>query len=99
MPRFQYVFYIGDQKPIVISSIVSSTGATITAATCTLINHVTGVAVGVANQAMGTSGGTITSPYFTWVAGEYILQIRITFSDGIVDNSITVLVQVQPVPV
>jgi len=93
------VFYIGDQKPIVISSIVSSTGATITAAACTLIDHVSGLSVGVPNQPMAVSGATITSPYFVWsVVGEFILQVRITFSDAVVDNSITILVQVQPVP-
>ena len=44
--RFQYVFYIGDQKPIVIGSVVSSTGAAITSATCTLVDHVGGALVG-----------------------------------------------------
>ena len=31
------MFYIGDQKPIVIGSVVSSTGAAITSATCSSI--------------------------------------------------------------
>lgn len=96
--RFQYVFYIGDQKPIVIGSVVSSTGAAITSATCTLVDHVGGALVGLPNQSMTVSGNTITSPYFVWAAGEYILQIRIAFADGVVDNSITVLVQVNAVP-
>ena len=99
MPRFQYVFSIGDVKPIVLTSVVSSTGATIISASCTLVDHSTSLAVGSPNQVMTVSGQTITSPYFSWTTvGEYIVQVRVTFTDGVVDNSITILVQVQAVP-
>jgi hypothetical protein len=98
--RFSYAFFVADVKPIVLVNVTSSTGAGIAAASYTMFNHDTQTQIGASNIAMVVSGTTLTTANLSWsTPGDFLLQIRVTFSDGVVDNTLTVFVQVTPVPI
>jgi hypothetical protein len=95
--RFNFVFANGDNKPVAFQNVVSSTGAALVGATCNLYDHLTGDQIGT-TQAMTVSGTSVTSPAFTWNVGQYTLDVSLTFADGVIDNTISVFVNVLAVP-
>lgn len=99
LTRTYLTFAVGDVKPVVFS-VSSSTGSQVVSAKCTLLDHgAGGAAVGAANQAMVVSGSTIVSPNFTWsTASIFILQCQVTFSDGVIDNTVIAQITVLPLP-
>lgn len=84
-------------KPISFQNVASSTGATLVGASCNLYNHITGEQIGV-TQSMTVSGTSVTSPVFSWTVGQYTIDVSLTFADGVVDNTISVFVNVIGLP-
>ena len=100
LTRTYLTFAIGDVKPVVFN-VTSSTGSLPTIATCTLIDHgAAGTPVsGQTNQSMSVTGSTLVSPLITWnTVSIFILLVKVTFADGVIDNTVVAQITVFPLP-
>lgn len=94
--KIQLTFMQNDVKPLVVSSVTSSTGSAISAATYNLNERFAGTVI-TTNGTVTVSGTTISTPNITWgTVGQFIATFKVTFADGIIDNSISCYVTVLP---
>ena len=99
MSILQLNFVLGDVKPVVFTGVAASTGATITSATFTQTNHVTGANV-VGSVISTVTGSTITTPNIIWnTIGQFLVLLAVSYSDGTIDHSIACYVNVSALPV
>jgi hypothetical protein len=81
-------FTQNDVKPVVFINVKSSTGSAISAAAYNLIDR-NNPGTSLGSGAMLVSGSTISTPNLTWpTLGTFVVQCRVTFVDGVIDNSI-----------
>jgi hypothetical protein len=94
LTSFATTFALGDVKPVVYTGITSSTGSTVVSGTYTIL------ARGTPDSTVGTgelnvSGSAVNTGLHTWsTLGVFVVRISLTFSDGIVDNTISSVVSV-----
>ena len=92
---FATTYALGDVKPVVYTGVTSSTGGTLVSGTWIMLARTSGGDTPVTSGIMQISGSSMNTGLHTWsTLGVFVVRASITFSDGIVDNTISSVVSV-----